>query len=63
VTDVIKFSSVKIRVLFNDFLSIKIPWVRTFFTDLEIVFSDGHVVSGNLLPNSVLHDLYEFVFM
>jgi hypothetical protein len=45
----------KTRFLFNGFLSIKIPLVQTFFTNLEIVSLDGNVVPGNFL----LHDLYE----
>jgi hypothetical protein len=42
------FSSGKTQYLFNDFLSIKMPWVQTFFTNLEIVSPDGHAMSGNL---------------
>jgi hypothetical protein len=41
---------------------IKMPWVQTFFTNLEIVSPDGHAVSGNLRRNFLLHDLYEFFF-
>jgi hypothetical protein len=41
------FSSVKTRFLFNVFLSIKMPWIRTFFTNLEVVPPDGDVVSEN----------------
>jgi hypothetical protein len=37
-------SSVKARFIFNGFLSIKMSWFRTFFTNLENVPPDGHVV-------------------
>jgi hypothetical protein len=39
------------------------PWVRTFFTNVEVLPPDGHVVSeGNLRRIFALHDLYEFIF-
>jgi hypothetical protein len=56
-TDVIKFF-----LIFYDFLSVKMPWVRIFFTTFEILSPDGYVVSGNLRRNFLLHDLYEFLF-
>jgi hypothetical protein len=46
------FSSVKKLFLLKAFLSIKMSRVRNFFTNLETVSPDGHVV----------YDLYEFVF-
>jgi hypothetical protein len=51
-------SSVKIQFLLNGFLSIKMQWVRTFYTNLEIVSPDRHVVSGNLRQNFLLHDFF-----
>jgi hypothetical protein len=36
------------QFLFNGFLTLTILWAQTFFTNLEIVSADGHVVSGNL---------------
>jgi hypothetical protein len=56
------FPSVKAQFLFNGFLPIKMPWVQTLFTNLEIICTDGHEVSGNLGQNFLLHDLYEFFF-
>jgi hypothetical protein len=55
-----RFYLVKTLFLFNGFLSIKMPWVRTFFTNLEIASPVGQVVLGNLRWNFLLHDLYEF---
>jgi hypothetical protein len=46
----------------NGLLSIKMPCVVYLFTNLEIVSPDGHVVSGNLRRNVLLHDIYELVF-
>jgi hypothetical protein len=40
----LSFSLVKTRFLFNGFLSIKVPWAQTFYTNLEIVSPDEHVV-------------------
>jgi hypothetical protein len=54
------FFLVKTQFLLNGFLSIKMPWVQPLFTNLVIVSADGHVASGNLWSNLVLHDLYEF---
>jgi hypothetical protein len=54
------FSSVQTRFLCNGFPSIKMPWVRTFFTNLETVSLDWCVQRGNLRRNFLLHDLYEF---
>jgi hypothetical protein len=42
---------------FNGFLSIKMLWAQTVFTNSEIVSLDGHIVSGNLRKNFLLHDL------
>jgi hypothetical protein len=56
------FSLVKTLLLFTGFLSIKIPWVPSFFTNLEIVSPDVHVGSGYLRRHFLLHDLCEFVF-
>jgi hypothetical protein len=52
------------RLFLNGVLSIKMPRVRTFLTDLEILspYVGGHVVSGYFRRNVLLHDLYEFVF-
>jgi hypothetical protein len=55
------FLQLKYHFLFSGFLSIKVPCVRTFFTNLEIVSPDGHVVSANLSRNFLLHNLYEFL--
>jgi hypothetical protein len=59
---IIKFFLSLNTIAFNSFLSIKMLWVRTFFTDLEMVPPDGHVVSENLWRNFLLHDFYEPVF-
>jgi hypothetical protein len=50
------------RLKHDFFFSIKMLWVRTFLTNLEIVSPDSHVVPGNLRRNFLLHDLYEFIF-
>jgi hypothetical protein len=55
-TDVIKVFLSYNRFLFDGLMSVKIPWVRTFSTNLEVVSPDGHFVSGNLRQNVLLRD-------